>query len=47
MNCAPIGKLPGADIIHEQGLFVGNHHYSLVEEIEHLVSVLSDFQERY
>ena len=44
LDHAPIPPLPGSDLIHDQGLFVGNHHYDLTEQIERLHSVLSDFQ---
>lgn len=35
-------SLPAADRIHEDGLFVGNHHYPIDAEIEMLASVLHD-----
>ena len=41
---AEIGPLPGADLVHEDGLFIGNHHYDLSLEIDTLHSVLSDFE---
>lgn len=41
---APLPPLPGSDLIHDQGLFVGNHHFDLKEQIERLHSVLADFQ---
>jgi CDP-6-deoxy-D-xylo-4-hexulose-3-dehydrase len=44
MNCTPIGPLPVADQIHEDGLFVGNHHFDLTDEVELLGQVLLDFQ---
>jgi len=47
LDCAPIGKLPVADEIHDDGLFVGNHHFDLTEQIEHLVKTLDDFQRRF
>jgi CDP-6-deoxy-D-xylo-4-hexulose-3-dehydrase len=34
-------SLPNADRIHDQGLFVGNHHYDVSAEIEHLAEVLA------
>lgn len=43
LNHSPISNLPGSDLIHDQGLFVGNHHYDLNKEIERLHSVLADF----
>jgi CDP-4-dehydro-6-deoxyglucose reductase, E1 len=31
---APVGALPVADTLHEQGLFVGNHHFPLADKLE-------------
>jgi CDP-6-deoxy-D-xylo-4-hexulose-3-dehydrase len=47
LNHAPIQPLPGSDLIHDQGFFVGNHHYDLRIQIERLHHVLSKFQERF
>jgi len=47
LNHAPIQTLPGSDLIHDQGFFVGNHHYDLRIQIERLHHVLSKFQERF
>jgi len=47
LDCAPIGKLPVADEIHDEGLFVGNHHFDLTEEIENLTKTLDSFQRRF
>jgi len=47
LDHAPIGALPGADQVHDQGLFVGNHHYDLTGEIDTLAEVLDQFQRRY
>ena len=44
LNHAPLPVLSGADLIHDQGLFVGNHHYDLKDQIERLHQVLTDFQ---
>jgi CDP-4-dehydro-6-deoxyglucose reductase, E1 len=35
---------PNADLIHENGLFVGNNHYDLRHEIDLLCEALSDFE---
>ena len=32
---------PVADKVHEFGFFVGNHHFDLTEEIDHLVNILN------
>ncbi len=34
LNYAPLGPLPQADKLHEEGLFVGNHHYPISEELQ-------------
>ncbi len=34
------GELKNADILHEKGLFIGNHHYKLTQEINHLDNIL-------
>jgi CDP-6-deoxy-D-xylo-4-hexulose-3-dehydrase len=41
------GSLDNSDLIHNDGLFVGNHHYDLTEEIQHLSRVLEDFIGRF
>ncbi|TRZ86139.1 MAG: DegT/DnrJ/EryC1/StrS family aminotransferase [Streptomycetaceae bacterium] len=47
LDYAPFGELPGADEVHDQGLFIGNHHFDLTEQIDRLASVLDEFQRRY
>jgi CDP-6-deoxy-D-xylo-4-hexulose-3-dehydrase len=47
LDHAPIGPLPVADEIHEEGLFVGNHHYDLSKELELLANTLIDFKRRF
>lgn len=37
----PPGPLPVADRVHDDGFFVGNHHYPVVEQIDRLADVLS------
>ena len=39
-----IGPLPGADDTHDNGLFVGNHHYDLNKELDLLVQTLKNFE---
>lgn len=39
--------LPAADQIHEDGLFLGNHHYDLSEEFDLLKQVLHSFVGRF
>jgi CDP-6-deoxy-D-xylo-4-hexulose-3-dehydrase len=40
LNAAVPSELPKADCVHIDGLFVGNHHYSLVNEISLLADTL-------
>lgn len=47
LDCAPIPNLPAADDIHDNGLFVGNHHFDLTKEIDLLAKVLQDFSRRH
>jgi CDP-6-deoxy-D-xylo-4-hexulose-3-dehydrase len=39
-----IGPLPAADDIHDNGLFVGNHHYDLSNELDLLIETLKNFE---
>lgn len=43
LDHAPIGPLPISDEIHDDGLFVGNHHYDLSTELGLLAEVLDEF----
>lgn len=43
----PIPKLPNADDIHHNGLFVGNHHFPMAKQIERLAEVLETFEETH
>jgi CDP-6-deoxy-D-xylo-4-hexulose-3-dehydrase len=47
LNHSPIGELPNADYLHKNGLFIGNHHYDLTEQINYLVTVLQEFEKRH
>lgn len=40
---SPIESLPGADAVHDDGLFVGNHHYKMVEEFAALRKAIKSF----
>jgi CDP-6-deoxy-D-xylo-4-hexulose-3-dehydrase len=42
-----LSPLPAADDIHENGLFVGNHHYDLTKEIDLLIETLTAFERRF
>jgi CDP-6-deoxy-D-xylo-4-hexulose-3-dehydrase len=37
------GGFPNADSIHDAGLFVGNHHFDLIKEIDIFVKTLREF----
>ena len=43
----PIPTLPNADDIHQNGLFVGNHHFPMDKQIERLSDVLEKFEETH
>ena len=47
LDCAPFGDLPGADEVHDQGLFIGNHHFDLTAQIDRLAYILDEFQRRF
>lgn len=47
LDHAPISALPGSDEVHDDGLFVGNHHYDLSRELDFLANTLLDFSRRY
>jgi CDP-6-deoxy-D-xylo-4-hexulose-3-dehydrase len=40
----PIPPLPAADLIHNEGFFIGNHHFDVSNEILHVYSILRDFE---
>jgi CDP-6-deoxy-D-xylo-4-hexulose-3-dehydrase len=44
LSHAPLEKYPSADLIHDNGLFVGNHHYDLRDKIDLLCEALADFE---
>ncbi len=44
LNHAPLEKYPSADLIHDNGLFVGNHHYDLRDKIDLLCEAIADFE---
>lgn len=47
LDHAPIGALPGSDEVHDDGLFIGNHHYDLTIELDLLANTLLDFSGGY
>lgn len=40
------GRLESADDIHENGLFIGNHHYDVEVELTHIAQMLREFTSR-
>lgn len=40
-----VGELEDADFIHENGLFIGNHHKLTEEKLDYIVKVISEFIE--
>lgn len=47
LNCSPIGNLEVSDEIHDQGLFIGNHHFNLSHEIDYFFEVLEEFRRSF
>ncbi|MES2142195.1 MAG: DegT/DnrJ/EryC1/StrS family aminotransferase [Pseudomonadota bacterium] len=41
-----VGTIKNADVIHEQGFFVGNHPYDITKEIQYFHSVISKAMEK-
>jgi CDP-6-deoxy-D-xylo-4-hexulose-3-dehydrase len=41
---APLPQLPNADLVHEDGLFIGNHHYEMSHEFDLLETALISFK---
>lgn len=46
LNYASFTDFPNADELHTDGLFIGNHHMDLSEDIREIAKVLSEFSER-
>lgn len=42
LNYKICGELTNADFIHQNGIFVGNHHYEITKEIRIIDSILSE-----
>jgi CDP-6-deoxy-D-xylo-4-hexulose-3-dehydrase len=45
MEYLPLPELPNAQEIHENGFFVGNHHYPIFTQLDKLVEVLAKFED--
>lgn len=46
MDYLPLPDLSNAQEIHENGFFVGNHHYPIYPQLDKLVEVLEEFEGR-
>jgi CDP-6-deoxy-D-xylo-4-hexulose-3-dehydrase len=46
LNHAPIGELPNSNVIHSEGLFIGNHAFDLVAQIGRASEILASFSTR-
>jgi CDP-6-deoxy-D-xylo-4-hexulose-3-dehydrase len=44
LNFLPLPPLPSADLIHNEGFFIGNHHFDTSEELSLVCSLLHDFE---
>jgi CDP-6-deoxy-D-xylo-4-hexulose-3-dehydrase len=44
LNFLPLPPLPAADLIHNEGFFIGNHHFDVSEELSLVCSLLHDFE---
>lgn len=43
LNHVRLGDLPNADLVHDSGLFIGNHHFNLQTEIDLLANTMKAF----
>jgi CDP-6-deoxy-D-xylo-4-hexulose-3-dehydrase len=47
LNYLPLPPLPSADLIHNEGFFIGNHHFDVSKELSLVCSLLHDFELEY
>lgn len=40
----PLPELPAANLVHDQGFFIGNHHYDVSNEILRVYSLIREFE---
>lgn len=40
-------KLPSANLVHDQGFFIGNHHYDVSHEISQIYSLINEFEKNF
>jgi CDP-6-deoxy-D-xylo-4-hexulose-3-dehydrase len=44
LNFLPLPPLPSADLIHNEGFFIGNHHFDVTKELSQVCVLLHDFE---
>ena len=44
LNFLPLPTLPSADLIHNEGFFIGNHHFDVTKELSRVCALLHDFE---
>jgi len=44
LKFSPIPKLPNSNLIHNQGFFIGNHHFDVTRELKEVHSLLLEFE---
>ncbi len=44
LNFLPLAPMPSADLIHNEGFFIGNHHFDVSKELSLVWVVLHDFE---
>jgi CDP-6-deoxy-D-xylo-4-hexulose-3-dehydrase len=47
LRFSQLGKLDSANLIHNEGFFVGNHHFEIYSDIEKLHTILQQFEAGY
>ena len=47
LNFLPLPPLPSADLIHNEGFFIGNHHFDVSKELSLICSLLHEFELEY
>jgi CDP-6-deoxy-D-xylo-4-hexulose-3-dehydrase len=44
LNYKKLPKLKNSDIVHNQGLFIGNHHYDKRKDLKKVYDLLMQFE---
>lgn len=45
LDFSPLPELPNANLIHQDGFFIGNHHFDVSSEIDQIYLLLKKFEE--